>query len=132
MPKKTPEPKPRKFTAEAIKAFYAARNMARQVLRTDLYKLCHLLGYKDVDPKVHGPLLDNLQKFKGGTDTEIRSEVFQYKPHVPHWQLEGQRDHLFLYPRGHLKTTIISIAHTIQWIINYPNIRVCLSTSIGE
>ena len=103
----------------------------RQRCRTDLFVLCRVLGYRDVTERVHGPLLENLQKFKGGVE-ECTEGKWKYRPHVPHWQLEGSRQTLFLYPRGHLKTTVITIAHAIQWIINYPNIRILISTAIGD
>lgn len=103
----------------------------RQRCRTDLFLLCRVLGYKDVSEKVHGALLDSLQKFQGGTE-EKSGDKWVYRPAVPHWQLIGSRQNLFLYPRGHLKTTVISIAHSIQWIINYPNIRILISTAIGD
>ncbi|HEX8838736.1 MAG TPA: phage terminase large subunit, partial [Candidatus Acidoferrum sp.] len=48
------------------------------------------------------------------------------------WELDGPRNTLILFPRGHLKTTIITIAHTIQWILNYPNIRILISTATGD
>lgn len=103
----------------------------RQRCRTDLFLLCRVLGYKDVHEQVHGPLLEALQKFKGGTEENVNGK-WVYRPHLPHWQLEGSRQNLFLYPRGHLKTTVITIAHSIQWVINYPNIRILISTAIGD
>lgn len=91
-----------------------------------------MLGYSDVSREVHGPILDILQKFKGGAYTEVSPLVYKYTPEVPLWKLEGARRTLILYPRGHLKTTIITIAHTIQWIINYPDIRILISTATGD
>jgi predicted phage terminase large subunit-like protein len=46
--------------------------------------------------------------------------------------LTGPRKRLFLYPRGHLKTTVITIAHSIQWILNYPDVRILLSMATGD
>ena len=108
------------------------RTAMRQICRTDLLKLCEVLGYKDVSRLVHAPILDALQKFQGGTDTEVSPGKWVYTPKIPFPQLEGPRQNLFLYPRGHLKTSIISIAHVIQWIINYPNIRVLISCATGD
>ena len=105
----------------------ALRNRLRQDCRTNLLKLCGILGYKDVSQLVHGPILGRLQKFEGGTDENGR-----YTPKIPHWQLPGPRRTLILYPRGHLKTTIITIAHTIQWVINYPDIRLLISTATSD
>lgn len=36
--------------------------------------------------------------------------------------------HLYLMPRGTLKTSIITIAGTIQWLLNYPNDRVAIDS----
>ena len=119
---------------------------ARQGCRTNLYYLCKVLGYNDVQPKVHGRLIANLQQFKGGVD-EIGSRELAnlkenqialpnmkairegYRPFVPDFlDLEGPRKRANFFPRGSLKTTVQSIAHSIQWIINYPDIRICFST----
>lgn len=120
------------MTNEQVRKALKLRHRIQQECRTNLLKLCAVLGYADVNEKVHGPILDILQKFKGGTHTEVSPLVYRYTPAVPLWQLEGNRRTLILYPRGHLKTTIITIAHTIQWIINYPDIRVLLSMATGD
>jgi len=104
----------------------------RQICRTDLLKLCDVLGYPDVSRKVHGPILDVLQKFPGGTDTHKNNGTIEYTPFKKLWELDGGRKTLILYPRGHLKTTLVTQAHMIQWIINYPNIRILLSCFTGD
>ena len=118
----------------------------RQKGRTNLGWLCRqVLGYKDVSQQVHGPILDVLQQFKGG-DEEVtagsQANQFKlvqksYKPFIPLWQLERpeahpHRSNLILYPRGHLKTTIITFAHTIQWILNYTDVLIDLHTAIDK
>lgn len=104
----------------------------RQECRTNLEFLCReVLGFKDVNRKVHGPLLDALQKFPGGEDKVVNGKLV-YTPYKQLWQLEGSRQNLFLYPRGHLKTTIISIAHSIQAALNYPNVRVLISVATAD
>lgn len=55
-----------------------------------------------------------------------------YRPHCSLWDLEGPRKRLFLWPRGHLKTTILTMAHSIQWVINYPDIRILISTAVAQ
>lgn len=126
----------------------------RQECRTNLIYLCKVLNYPDVNQRVHGRLIANLQTFKGGEDKigERRNTRYQglvlptakeiiqgYQPFVPNmWDLEppphpgtdvpGTRNRENMIPRGHLKTTIATFAHTIQWIINYPNVRILLST----
>lgn len=120
----------------AVRAGFLLRNKLRQKMRTDLLALCHLIGYNDVSRKVHGPILDALQKFPGGEEKELRvrgqTVGWEYSPSIPLWQLTGKRQKLLLYPRGHLKTTVITQAHAIQWIINYPDIRILLSCFTGD
>lgn len=109
---------------------------ARQKGRTNLLWLCrNVLGYKDVSRAVHGPILDALQKFQGGTEevTQRPNGSFaltpkSYTPACDLWQLEGARNVAVFYPRGHLKTTLVTFANAIQWIINYPNVRIVLNT----
>lgn len=108
------------------------RNAIRQACRTDLYALCALLGYLDVTEDVHGPIIDRLQKFMGGSDVERPDGTFEYIPACPVYQLQGARREIFLDPRGHLKTTVITIAHSIQWVLNYPDIRILISTAVTE
>lgn len=113
---------------EAQQAAIKVRNALKQRCRTDLLFLSNnILGYKDVSYAVHGPIIDALPKLLGGEEAEQG-----YKPFKEIWQLEGTRSFLFLYPRGHLKTTLISQAHLIQWIINYPDIRILLSCATGD
>lgn len=121
----------------------------RQKGRTNLIWLCNnVLGYKDVSKQVHGGLIASLQKFKGGRDwthsrfvpSGISPGTFKelvegYQPEVPNfWDLEtpgGLRRTLILMPRGHLKSTCM-MGHMIQWILNYPNIRILLSSGTGD
>jgi hypothetical protein len=49
----------------------------RQKCRTDLLRLCKVLGYMDVSEKVHGPILEVLPKFPGGEDTEKGYKPFR-------------------------------------------------------
>lgn len=111
----------------------------RQKCRTSLRFLCHILGYVDVCREVHGKLIDSLQKFKGGTEEfkllaggRFGLTPNSFKPFVEMWDLEGPRKSLVLIPRGHLKSSVATMAHTIQWIINYPNIRILLSSGTGD
>lgn len=122
----------------------------RQYGRTSLLYLCNnVLGYKDVSLEVHGNLLRSLQRFQGGIDKGVSKHVGgkpspgtardlmdNYSPRVPSfWDLEaphGKRKTLILMPRGHLKSTVATIAHKIQWILNYPNIRILISAATGD
>jgi predicted phage terminase large subunit-like protein len=105
----------------------------RQAARTNLLYLCNeILGYKDVSKEVHGDILKHLQKFKGGTDTIDDKGIIKYAPICSLWELQGPRNIIILFPRGHLKTTIITIAHAIQFILNYPDVRLLVSTATGD
>lgn len=116
---------------------------ARWKARTDLGWLCReILGYKDVSDKnggpwraLHQPIIDVLQKFPVPTQKEfeendrIEGGFWQYKPIKTLLELPGKRRVLILDPRGFLKSTINSIAHTIQWILNYPDIAILIFMS---
>lgn len=108
----------------------------RQECRVNLVFLAReILSYTDIDAAVHGPIIDALQKFQGGSepnDTITLKDGCGYKPKVPMWELQGPRKNLILFPRGHLKTTVVSIAHTIQWIINYSDVRILISMATGD
>ena len=107
----------------------------RQRARTDLLFLAKdVLDYKDVGTIVHGRMIQHMQHFLGGTDyvNKWSGKFLKYEPKVSLWHLKGPRKRLVLYPRGHLKTTVITMSHTIQWIINYADIRILLSTATGE
>lgn len=114
----------------------------RQQCRTNLLFFCYfVLGYQDVTEEVHGRLISNLQHFEGGRDplkltarpdgTGIGTmeELAGYRPLVPIERLEGYRKTLNLIPRGFLKTSVATIAHSIQWIINYPDVRILISSA---
>lgn len=112
--------------------FLEDRNRAR----TDLLWLAReVLRYRDVDDAVHGPIAGKLQHFGGGKDVVDHHGTLkpkEYKPKIPLWELTGPRNSLFLDPRGHLKTTLITISHSIQWILNYPDVRILISTATGD
>ena len=89
----------------------------RQRCRTDLIFLCKVLGYEDVNTRVHGRLIANLQAFKGGVDRveekkisgvtgialpSAKAIVEGYEPFCDLWDLEGPRRRLNMIPRGHL------------------------------
>jgi len=126
-------------TRLSAEEYYRLR-LARWKARTDLGWLCReILGYADVSDNnggpwraLHQPIIDVLQKFPSPSQKEFdENDVFlagswQYKPIKPMLSLDGGRRVLILDPRGFLKTTINSIAHTIQWVINYPDVAMLL------
>lgn len=100
--------------------------------RTDLFYLAkEVLGYRDVDMDVHYPLLNILQKFEAPPLDQRRTydivtpQRTEYlKPWLPMEKLPGGRRRLILDPRGFYKTTINVVCHTVQWILNYPDIAI--------
>lgn len=118
----------------------------RQLCRTNIINLCWELGYKDVDPAVHGEFAGLLERFSGGTDSpavmaHARGEgkftaldlICGYKPFTPNWyDLRGARRLGVLITRGGLKSTVVTIAHNIQWVLNYPDIRIRLHSATAK
>lgn len=111
---------------------------ARWRCRWDLLYLCNkVLGYPKVSLKLNGLLLDRLQKFPMPAEqTEQMEEHDPYDEEAREWKgyrplvrmedLPGKRRFMCLDSRSFLKTTIMDIAHTVQWIINYPDVSVMI------
>jgi len=98
-----------------------------------------ILGYKDVREEIHGPLLNSLQKFPepyGGLTKEEHDfwtgSTWRYKPLMDMDLLPGKRRRLILDPRSFFKTTLNIQAHSIQWILNYPDIAIAIFQSSLE
>ena len=60
----------------------------RHAARTNPWVLAWILGYNDVIPEVHGPLVNALPQFRGGTDSLLSNGEISYTPTVPLWKLE--------------------------------------------
>jgi hypothetical protein len=74
---------------------------------TDLRFLCkNVLGMKDWDDALHGDLLREIN--------------------LP------ARNKLLLIPRGHLKSSIVTVGWTIQQILKDPNIRVFITNAVWD
>ncbi|KKM00974.1 hypothetical protein LCGC14_1799100, partial [marine sediment metagenome] len=70
----------------------------RERIQTDLFYLCtEYLGYADLNKSLHGPICDRL--------------LF--------WE-----DVLILLPRGHLKSSLITIGKVIQFVLINQNVRI--------
>lgn len=100
--------------------------------RTDLLYLSQLLGYDQLTPTTHGPVIDAFQKFPSPNKEEFwDNDVFEngkwhYRPLRKFEELPGQRRLLLLDSRGFAKSTINLICHSTQWILNYPDIAMLL------
>jgi predicted phage terminase large subunit-like protein len=78
----------------------------KEACKTSLYFLCtQMLGYKDWD-KVHDEL-----------------EVFLAKP---------ASKKALLLPRGHLKSSIVTIGKSVQFILRNPNVRILIANQVWD
>ena len=85
--------------------------LKRELFKKDLFELCHLVGFTNLSKKsnCHRDLCRAIEATEG---------KYLYR--------------LFLFPRGHFKTSIIAIANTVRNILNNPNIRILLVSSTME
>lgn len=139
-------------TPEATRQYMTEYLADRERGRTDILWLCqNVLQYLDIrgadegweDRKNvktgenHQPLINGLHKFAGRieiADLET-GRIVSSKPRVAMYdqkEPDGNRNLLALFPRDHLKTSVITIAHSIQWILNYEDVRILLSFSNGD
>lgn len=104
----------------------------RHRARTDLMFLCReILGMRDVVREVHGPILDTVQSFEHcqGDDRILPNGRPWYKTIDPEPSVAippGYRRRLILDPRSFLKTSINVEAHTIQWLLNFPDVAILI------
>lgn len=100
--------------------------------RTDLLFLAQILGYDQLNPATHGPVIDAFQKFPAPNKAEFwDNDKFEngkwiYKPLRKYEDLSGTRRLLLLDSRGFAKSTINLICHSTQWILNFPDIAMLL------
>jgi predicted phage terminase large subunit-like protein len=106
----------------------------REKCRTDLLYLCNkILGYEHVSLEVHPFIYTFPQSFREYQGKDLISPSGQHWYAPPHWDPhkvispEEYRDRLLLDPRSHLKTSWQTIGHTIQWILNYPDICILVT-----
>ena len=116
----------------------------RQRGRVDLMFLANdILSPPDsriITRHAHGCIIDHCQKFKGRVEKISGAKLSKHGTPLVYtseeacsmWNLEGERDRLLLVSRGFLKTTIHTVAHCIQWILNYPDVRILLCTATEE
>jgi len=107
--------------------------------RTDLKFLCnYVLGMPDVSEEVHRPVLDHLQQFPlPSRERQLECDRivngrWEYTPAQDILDLPGERRMLLLDSRGFLKSSINCVAHTVQWIINYPDIAIMIMQANGD
>ena len=100
-----------KFLTEEQKSLFpklgkgAKREVMREVFKKNFEALVYLLGYRDTG-KFHIPQMEKI------SDCRILEDV--------------PKRRLWLWSRGHFKTSLITEAHTVFLILNNPNIRVLI------
>lgn len=144
--KKISDTKPRSLESfsdsELSEAVYEVR---RQAARTNLFYLTReVLGYKELTESVHLPLCAIVQSInplvlaKGAEKGKLRFTIPNLGTVIPssitkHTTFrDDAKTRLWLLFRGSFKTTIISIAHTIQLILNNPDIRILITSHKKE
>lgn len=99
----------------------------------------YVLGYEDINPQIHGPIIDRLQKFPKPTRAQIEeydkildNGHFEYTPFVDPYSLPGSRRTLILDHRSSMKTTANTICDTLYWLINFPHLAIaCIFATDG-
>ena len=106
----------------------------REMGRKSLYFLCtELLGYSDVDPDIHAPFiepLDDIVAQTTGTDIVLPTGECKYIPREETLSIalahDVPRRYMLQAHRSSLKTSVNTIAHMIQLILNFPHIAILL------
>jgi hypothetical protein len=89
------------------------KNEMRLRCQTDILFLARLLGYDKVLDRVHGP---------------VAELCVRKNPAIPIEDQTAVKERINLDPRGTFKTSL-SITDSVQWIICFPNIRICKLTA---
>lgn len=113
--------------------------LGRHKARTDLRWLCHnILGMKKI-ADVHKPIIEFLQGFEdiqGEDKWDADKKRFVYTPRasdpVNAITDDKLRRRLILAPRGWYKTSLNIIAHTIQWLLNFPDVTILIMHASQE
>jgi len=107
--------------------------LGRRKARTDaLWLARNVLGMKKMADHVHRPMGNFLQQFgpyQGVDEWNEHEGRFIYHPPandpidaIP-TAIEGEK-RLLLAPRSWYKTSLNVVTHSIQWILNYPDITI--------
>lgn len=89
------------------------KNEMRLRCQTDILFLARLLGYDKVLDRVHGP---------------VAELCVRKNPAIPIEDQTAVKERINLDPRGTFKTSL-SITDSVQWIICFPNVRICKLTA---
>ena len=141
---KNPPRRPEDLSDYELQAL--VKDVRRQKALTDLHYLAaDILGYKDLDTPVHKSVCQVLQTINPlvsslgdpvkrakmhGLDLK-RPDVLPKIEQYVEWNANSTT-RLFLMFRGSFKTTLVSIAHTIQLMLLWPDIRILIASHKKE
>ena len=98
----------------------ALKYYLRSKCRKDLFFLCkYIFGFKEMTMRFHGDLCKTIQEVNKFVVNRHKMKVIPIL----------DRSRLFMLFRGCFKTTIISIAHSIQLLLLDPDLRICLASN---
>jgi predicted phage terminase large subunit-like protein len=112
--------------------------MGRHKARTDLMWLCHnVLGMTRVNEEVHGTFMRKLQQFDRHQGWDRWDETLGRFVYIPKYEdpiemSAYRKKNLILAPRSWYKSSVNVMAHSIQWILNYPDITMLLMHASQE
>jgi phage terminase large subunit-like protein len=92
---------------------------ARYLAQTNLFFLCHLLGYKDMTVGCHEEICNDFFVSKDPSFNTMEQFAKQYP--------NARKRRMLLVPRNGFKSTM-DAGDTIQWIINYPETTILIMT----
>lgn len=123
----------------------ATRQAMRAACKANLFYLTkYILGYSDLNERIHKPLCEVIEavnpfitKMSEGKRPEVKFNwKNEDKCHAnirPFIQFnEDATTRLFLMFRGSFKSTVITIAHTIQLLLIWPDIRILIASHKKE
>lgn len=102
--------------------------------RTDLLFLSQIILGEEyhMEEKTHRPVCNHLQQFPTPNEEEfVENDQYingkwVYRPIKKMVDLPGARRMLLLDSRGFSKSTLNCVAHSIQWVLNYPNVALLI------
>lgn len=131
-------------TPEQIQNLKKSWVRSRDRGRTDLFWLANEVlsppESRIMTHAAHDIIVNHCQKFAGREEYIDKHKLSKWatpqitysQQRIPMPDLEGYRTDLLLASRGCLKTTIQTVAHSIQWILNYPDVRILICTATEE
>lgn len=98
-------------------------DLLRRRCQTDLLFLADVLGYHKMVPRIHSPVAQHAVQKK----PELAEAISDHEE-LMNAQDPGFKQRLHMDPRKCFKTTL-GIVDDVQWIICFPNVRICKLTA---